>query len=365
MDILELLKLTVEKGASDLHLTVNSPPMLRIHGELLPACGQKLTSEDTKRLIISILSQRQKEVLQERGSIDFAYSLNGQGFQSRFRVNAYYQQGQVAAAFRRLSNDILTLEELNLPNRLYDLCNIRDGLILVTGATGSGKSTTLAALIDRINETRACHIITIEDPIEYVHKHKKGIVNQRELHSDVFSFSDGLRSALREDPDVILVGEMRDLETIRIALMAAETGHLVFSTLHTRNAISTIGRIIGVFPEQEQAQISHQLSLSLRVVISQMLLRRADGSGRVPAIEIMTVTPAISNLIRLRKDEQIRSIIETGAKESMQTMDSSLMELYKKGYITKETLIRNASSQKGFERMLKQEDKNVTREGHI
>lgn len=355
MDLTELLKITIEKKASDLHLTVDSPPMIRIHGELLPACTQRLTSEDTRRLIITILSENQKEILRERRSIDFAYSLNEKGSQDRFRVNAYYQKGQVAGAFRRLSGKILSLEELNLPSRLYDLSNIRDGLVLVTGATGSGKSTTLAALIDKINDTRPCHIITIEDPIEYIHRHKKAIVNQRELHSDVFSFADGLKFALREDPDVILVGEMRDLETIRTALMAAETGHLVFSTLHTRDAISTVGRIIGVFPEQEQAQISHQLSLSLRLVISQVLLRHTDGSGRVPAIEVMTVTPAISNLIRLRKDEQIRSLIETGAREGMKTMDSSLMDLYKKSYISKETFIRNASSLKGFERMLKQE----------
>ena len=355
MDLSELLKITVEKEASDLHLTVDSPPMLRIDGELLPACSQRLTSEDTNGLMTTILSESQKELLQERRSIDFAYSSNGNGLQDRFRVNAYYQKGRIAGVFRRLSSKILSLEELNLPTRLYDLCNMRDGLVLVTGATGSGKSTTLAALIDRLNDTRPCHIITIEDPLEYIHKHKKAIVNQRELHSDVFSFSDGLRFALREDPDVILVGEMRDLETIRIALMAAETGHLVFSTLHTRDAISTIGRIIGVFPEQEQAQISHQLSLSLRLVISQILLRRTDGSGRIPAIEVMTVTPAISNLIRLRKDEQIRSLIETGAREGMKTMDSSLMDLYKKNYISKETFIRNASSMKGFERILKQE----------
>ena len=355
MDITEILRDTVKKGASDLHITVDSPPMLRIHGELSPACEQKLSSEDTERLMMNILSDSQRELFRKERAIDLAYTLNGGDIQARFRVNAYYQKGHVAGAFRRLSNKILSLEELNLPNRLYDLCDIKDGLVLVTGATGSGKSTTLAALIDRINSTRPCHIITIEDPIEYIHRHKKSIVNQRELHSDVLSFVDGLKFALREDPDVILVGEMRDLETIKIALMAAETGHLVFSTLHTRNAISTIGRIIGVFPEQEQAQISHQLSLSLRLVISQILLRRTDGSGRIPAIEVMTVTPAISNLIRLRKDEQIRSLIETGAKEGMKTMDSSLIDLYKKSCISKEVIMRNASSLKGFERMLKQE----------
>ncbi len=353
MDLSELLMLTVEKGATDLHLTVNSPPMLRIHGELVSVDVGKLNQDDTKNLATGILTDKQKNVLKREQSIDLAYGLNGGEYAGRFRVNVFYQQGCVAAAFRKLADEIPTLGELNLSAALYDLCNIQDGLVLITGPTGSGKSTTLASLIDRINENRPCHIITIEDPVEYVHNHKKALVNQRDLQLDVTSFADGLRSALREDPDVILVGEMRDLDTMRTAIMAAETGHLVFSTLHTRDATSTIARIVGVFPTDEQEQIAHQLSMTLKSVVSQRLLRCKDGEGRVPSAEIMIVTPGISNMIRLHKMEQVRSVIETGASQGMQSMEHSIVRLYKEGRIDRETVLKNARDIKYVERLLK------------
>jgi twitching motility protein PilT len=236
---------------------------------------------------------------------------------------------------------------------LYHLCDLQDGLVLVTGPTGSGKTSTLAALIDRINATKPCHIMTIEDPVEYVFNHKQALVNQRELYTDVPSFAEGLRSALREDPDVILVGEMRDLETIRTAIMAAETGHLVLATLHTRDATATIGRIVGVYPTDEQEQIAHQLSLALRAVVSQKLIRRKDGSGRVPAVEIMMVTPGISNMIRQHKTEQIRTVIETGATQGMQSMENAFVRLYREGKIDRQTVLRNARDVNFVERMMK------------
>ena len=353
MDLSELLNLAVKKGATDLHLTVKSPPMFRIHGELIPADTASLNQEDTKKLVMEILSDKQKEVLQKERSLDLAHSIDGTGHVSRFRLNVFYQRGYVAAAFRRLFDQIPTLDELNLPAALYNLCDSRDGLVLITGPTGSGKSTTLASLIDRINKTRSCHIITIEDPVEYIHNHKKALINQRELHSDVSSFADGLRSALREDPDVILVGEMRDLDTMRTAVMAAETGHLVFSTLHTRDAPSTVARIIGVFPADEQEQIGHQLSMTLKSVVSQRLLRCKDGSGLVPATEIMITTSGIRNMIRLHKVEQIRSVIETGAGAGMQSMEHSLVSLYREGKIDRKTVLGNAKDMKYVERLLK------------
>jgi twitching motility protein PilT len=336
MDLTELLMASVRENATDLHLTINSPPVLRIHGHLVPLEYRKLEGDDTRELLMSILSAKQKEVFEKKQAIDLAYSLNGSDTANRFRVNVFYQRGCVAGAFRRLADQIATLEELNLPSSLYNVCDIQDGLVLVTGPTGSGKTTTLATLIDRINETRPCHIMTIEDPVEYVLHHKKALINQRELYTDVPSFADGLRSALREDPDVIFVGEMRDLETMRTAIMAAETGHLVFATLHTRDATSTVGRIVGVFPTDEQEQIAHQLSLTLRSVVSQKLVRTKDGLGRVPAAEIMLVTPGISNMIRQHKAEQIRSVIETGATLGMQSMEHSFVRLYKQGRIDRE-----------------------------
>lgn len=353
MDLSELLMASVRENATDLHLTINSPPVLRIHGHLVPLEYRKLEGDDTRELLMSILSAKQKEVFEKKQAIDLAYSLNGSDTANRFRVNVFYQRGCVAGAFRRLADQIATLDELNLPSSLYNVCDIQDGLVLVTGPTGSGKTTTLATLIDRINETRPCHIMTIEDPVEYVLHHKKALINQRELYTDVPSFADGLRSALREDPDVIFVGEMRDLETMRTAIMAAETGHLVFATLHTRDATSTVGRIVGVFPTDEQEQIAHQLSLTLRSVVSQKLVRTKDGLGRVPAAEIMLVTPGISNMIRQHKAEQIRSVIETGASQGMQSMEHSFVRLYKQGRIDRETVLKNARDINYVERLLR------------
>jgi len=353
-DILELLKTTVEKGASDLHLTAGSPPMVRIFGDLTPVGRKKLSPEDTREMAMSILSAKQKEVFEQNRSIDLAYSLDGACRQAgRFRVNAFYQRGRVSVAFRRLSDEFLTLEELCLPSTLYNLAQLRDGLVLVTGPTGSGKTTTLASLLDMINQTRPCHIITIEDPIEYVHEHKKAIVNQRELYSDVASFGEALRYAVREDPDVILVGEMRDLDTMRTAIMAAETGHLVFSTLHSRDAVSTINRAIGVFPIDEQQLIRQQLSMTLKAVVSQRLLRRSDTPGLVPAVEVMIVTSAISNLIRTGKDEQIYSAIETGGVLGMQTMEESLCTLCRAGKIAREAALKTAKSVRLVEHRLR------------
>lgn len=353
MDLTELLMLAIEKNATDLHLTVNSPPVLRIHGQLVPSEYEKLDQNNIREMLVGILSEKQREVFEKKQAIDLAYSLNGDSSASRFRVNVFYQKGCVAGAFRRLAEQIATLEELQLPETLYKLCDVQDGLVLVTGPTGSGKTTTLATLIDKINETRPCHIMTIEDPIEYVLQHKKALINQRELYTDVPSFADGLRSALREDPDVILVGEMRDLETMRTAIMAAETGHLVFATLHTRDTTSTIGRIVGVFPTDEQEQIAHQLSLALKSVVSQRLVRTKDGLGRIPAVEIMIVTPGISNMIRQHKSEQIRSVIETSVAQGMQSMEHAFVRLFKAGKISKETVLKNARDANYVERLLR------------
>ena len=345
MNIFELLKITIEKGATDLHITVGSPPMIRVLGDLIPLDHHKLAPEDTKEMAMAILSDRQKALFESRRSIDLAYNLNSNTQQKgRFRVNAFYQRGMISMAFRRLSDKILPIEKLLLPASLNKLTDFVDGLVLVTGPTGSGKSTTLASLIDRINQTRACHIITIEDPVEYIHEHKKAIVNQREIHTDVPSFSDALRFALREDPDVILVGEMRDLDTMRTAIMAAETGHLVFSTLHSRDAVSTIKRAIGVFPPDEQPIIRQQISMTLRAVVSQRLLRRSDTHGLIPAVEVLLLNSAISNMIRTGKDEQIYSGIETGGLIGMQTMEESLCAIYRAGKITKETVLKNAKN---------------------
>ena len=349
MDIFELLKMTVKKDASDLHLTSDSPPLLRIHGELVPINDKRLSSAETKEMVFEILSSEQKELFEQKHSIDLAYSLKGLG---RFRINAYYQKGTVSAAFRRLSDKILSLGELGLPESLHQLCGLRDGLVLVTGPTGCGKSTTLATLIDMINQTRACNIITIEDPIEYLHAHKKSIVNQREIYTDTDSFSEAMRYALREDPDVILIGEMRDLDTMRTAIMAAETGHLVFSTLHTSDAVASVNRILGVFPSVEQQYIRQQLSEVLKAVISQRLLKCRDENGRVPAVEIMRVTKGISNLIRLGKTEQICTAIETGSNFGMQTMEQSLIALYQQGKIDKETVFKIAKNVQAVERRM-------------
>ena len=333
MDVLKLLEDTIEKRASDLHITVGLPPMMRIDGRLTPFGDKKLSPVDTEEYINLILKDRQREVLDDLGQIDFSYSIPGWG---RFRVNAYKQRGSYAIAFRLIPTGIPTLEELNLPATLEDFTNLTRGLILVTGPTGSGKSTTLASLINIINEKRNEHILTLEDPIEYLHSHKNSVVNQREMGNDSNNYAGALRAALRQDPDVILIGEMRDLETISIAITAAETGHLVLSTLHTVGAAKTIDRIIDVFPPYQQQQVKVQLASVLQGVVSQQLFKRKNEPGRVAALEIMKATPAIRNLIREGKAHQIQSSIQMGAKLGMVTMDAYILELYRKGNITQE-----------------------------
>ncbi|NLN14719.1 MAG: type IV pilus twitching motility protein PilT [Tissierellia bacterium] len=349
MNINQIVNIGMEKKASDIHITVGVPPIFRIFGKLIPYGDKPLTPSDTKDLAMQILNEDQFRILEERGEIDFSYSAAGIG---RYRVNAYKQRGSYALALRIIPREIPTMEALGLPDIVKDLARLPRGLILVTGPTGSGKSTTLASMIDLINKERTCHILTLEDPVEYLHKHNKAIVNQREIGSDSKSFANALRGALRQDPDVILVGEMRDLETISIALTAAETGHLVLSTLHTLGAAKTVDRIIDAFPPHQQQQVRIQLSMVLQGVISQQLIQRADNSGRVAAFEIMMATPAIRNLIREDKIHQIDSMIQTGSKHGMQTMDNALIELYRKGLISKDMAINQSFNQEYIRRFL-------------
>jgi twitching motility protein PilT len=332
----DLLKKAVELNASDLHITVGIPPTMRINGNLVPYGNDKLDPKDTEVYVKQLLTEEQYKKYQEVGEMDFSYALQGI---SRFRINVFKQRGSDAMALRMIALQVPTLEKFGMPPVITDLSHKTRGLILVTGPTGSGKSTTLAAMINEINSTRNCHIITLEDPIEYLHKHKKSIVNQREIGHDSLSYGNALRGALREDPDVILVGEMRDLETISIAITAAETGHLVLSTLHTIGASKTVDRIVDVFPPHQQQQIKVQLAGVLEGVVSQQLVRRADGEGRVSALETMVATPAIRNLIREGKTHQIDSAVQTGGKYGMKTMDMSLVELCKKGLISYEEAI--------------------------
>jgi twitching motility protein PilT len=321
----ELLERMVGLSASDLHLTVGSPPVVRVRGHLEPLPGfAPLTPDGTLQLLYRILSTEQQKLLEVKRQLDFSHSIPGT---ARFRVNVYLQRQSLAAAFRLVPNKLKTIEELGMPPSLHELALKPRGIVLVTGPTGSGKSTTLAALIDEINRTRAEHIITIEDPIEFLHRHKRCIVNQREIGTDAITFGDALRAALRQDPDVILVGELRDLETMQTALTAAETGHLVFATLHTQSAPSTIDRVIDVFPAEQQEQVRKQLAGALQGIVSQTLLPTADGSGRVPACEILLPDDAIRNLVRQAKIEQVYSFMQTGAKRGMQTMEQSLADL--------------------------------------
>ncbi|MCX7780947.1 MAG: type IV pilus twitching motility protein PilT [Negativicutes bacterium] len=343
-----LLREAVARGASDLHITVGVPPVLRVNGLLTRTDYAILTYQDTDRLLADITTQEQREKFRQIGELDFSFAIPGL---SRFRVNAFRQRGAVAIAIRTVMENVPTLEQLKHPAVLKTLARKPRGLILVTGPTGSGKSTTLAAMVDLINEERACHIITLEDPIEYLHRHKNSIVNQRELGADTFSFANALRSALREDPDVILVGEMRDVETIATAITAAETGHLVLATLHTGDAAQTIDRIIDVFPPYQQQQIRIQLSLTLQGIVAQQLLPRLDGSGRVAAMEILLATPAVRNLIREGKSHQVLSVIQTGAKHGMQAMDMSLRDLYQKGIVTYDEALSRASDPDTFVRL--------------
>ena len=336
----ELLKDMVAKGASDLHITNGIPPTIRLHGGLIPLGTTPLTPAETKELAYSILTDAQKQKFEEQKELDFSFGVKGL---SRFRANVFLQRGAVAMAIRTIQYKIHTFEELGLPKVVEELCNRPKGLILVTGPTGSGKSTTLATMIDKINSERNEHIVTIEDPIEFVHAHKKCVVNQRELHADTYSFKNALRAALRQDPDKVLIGEMRDLETIETALIIAETGHLTFATLHTNSAVQTINRIIDVFPPHQQPQIRAQLSFVLEGVLCQSLLPRVDGQGRVLALEIMIPNAAIRNLIREDKVHQIYSVMQAGQEKSgMQTMNQSLLHHYLRRNITMEVALGNS-----------------------
>lgn len=343
MDIHDLFDLVAREKASDLLISAGAPPILRINGDLYRSRTDALAPEDTERLIFDFLSEDQKARFEKDKELDFSLAV---GRKHRFRVNVYLQKGAVTAAFRPIPEKIPALEELGLPPGVVGLTSRRQGLVLVTGPTGHGKTTTLAALIDRINNERACHIITVEDPIEYVHTHKRSIVDQRELGGDTHAFKNALKYVLRQDPDVILVGEMRDLETIQAALTAAETGHLVFATLHTNDAIQTVDRIIDVFPGDQQQQIRFQLSMVLLAIVSQRLLPRADQPGRVLAAELLLNNPAIANLIRDGKTHQVYSVVETSHKDGMVTMDRSLKALYKAGRITQEDALAHMRNPK-------------------
>ena len=333
IDFAQLLITTIEKNASDLHLTVGNPPMLRIHGSIQPVDGKSepLTQEDLHASLYDILTEEQRKRIERDKEIDFAIELKNVG---RFRANVFYTRRGEGAAFRYIPSQIKSLGELGLPEEtLKQICDRKKGLILVTGPTGSGKSTTLAAMVDYINTNRYDHIVTCEDPIEFIHEHKNSIVNQREVGTNTHSFANALRSALREDPDVILVGEMRDLETISLALTAAETGHLVLGTLHTMNAPKTVDRVIDVFPPQQQQQIRVMFAEAIGAVISQVLLKRKDGRGRIAALEIMIANPAIKNLIREGKTHQISSIIQTSQKIGMLNMDQVLKNMAMSGKV--------------------------------
>ena len=337
----DLLELVVARNASDLHLTVGTSPAIRVHGEIQRLDEiEALKPEDTQQLMYQILSSEQQKDFEVKRQLDFAHGVPGL---ARFRVNVYFQRGSVGAAFRLIPEAIKTLEELGLPPSLHQLAEKPRGLVLVTGPTGSGKSTTLASLIDEVNRTRPDHILTIEDPIEFVHKHKRCVVNQREIGTDAPSFAEGLRAALRQDPDVILVGEMRDLETIAVALTAAETGHLVLGTLHTQSASSTVDRIIDVFPPAQQEQVRMQIAGSLQGIVTQALLPTVGGNGRVAALEILLPDDATRNLIRQGKVEQIYTILQTGTQRGMQTMEQALAELTLRHLITLDTALLRTS----------------------
>jgi twitching motility protein PilT len=349
LDFAAVLLEVIDRRASDLHITAGSPPMVRVRGRLAPLDYPALTPTQTREIVYSILSNSQRQKFENHWQLDFAYQIPGT---ARFRVNAYFQRSAVGAAFRLIPFDVVPLETLGLPPVVADFANKPRGLVLVTGPTGSGKSTTLASLVDIINATREEHIMTIEDPIEFLHQHKKCIVNQRELGSDAMSFGDALKAALRQDPDVILVGEMRDLETIGTAITAAETGHLVFATLHTQDTPQTIDRIIDVFPPAQQGQIRAQLSVSLQGIMTQMLLPTADGASRCVAAEVLVPTPAVRNLIREGKSHQIYSVLQTGGSHGMQTMDASLAQLVRAGKITRQLAETRAHFPDEFRRLI-------------
>jgi twitching motility protein PilT len=337
----QLLKLLVERGGSDLHLTTNSPPVIRIAGELVSLDFPPLTVPETKQLAYSILTDTQKHRFEENYELDLSFGVKGL---ARFRGNVFLQRGAVSAVFRQIPYEILGFRDLGLPPIVEGLCNKPRGLVLVTGPTGSGKSTTLATMIDKVNREQAKHIVTIEDPIEFLHTHKKCIVNQRELHADTHSFPNALKSVLREDPDVVLVGEMRDLETMEAALRIAETGHLTFATLHTNSAVQTMNRIIDAFPASQQSQIRAQLSFVLEGILCQTLIAKANGKGRCMAMEVLIPTPAIRNLIREDKLHQVYSMMQTGQnKYGMQTFNQALATLVYRKLITQEQAVSVSS----------------------
>jgi twitching motility protein PilT len=348
-DFADVLLEVMEKNASDLHLTAGSPPMMRYHGSLHAMDYQRLTPQLTREIIYSILTNDQRQRLETDWQIDLAYTIPGK---ARFRVNAYFQRASLSAAFRLIPQEMPKLKDLALPRVLEEFTRKPRGFVLVTGPTGSGKSTTLAAMLDLINDTRHEHILTIEDPIEFLHRHKRCIVNQRELGSDAKTFALGLRAALREDPDVILVGEMRDLETIATALTAAETGHLVFATLHTQDTAQTVDRIVDVFPPESQQQVRVQLSVALQGIVTQQLLPTATGTGRCVATEVLVPTPAVRNLIREGKTHQIYSALQTGGQFGMQTMDSSLAQLVRENKITRELAESRSSAPEELRRLM-------------
>ena len=348
-DFAEILLEVVETGASDLHLTAGSPPMVRERGKLRPLDYPPLAPQDTREIVYSILNNEQRKRLETDWQIDLSYSIPNK---SRFRVNAFFQRASIGAVLRTIPSEIPRLEELGLPPVLLDFTRKPRGFVLVTGPTGSGKSTSLAAMVDRINEERHEHILTIEDPIEFLHRHKQCIVNQRELGTDATTFAEGLKSALRQDPDVILVGEMRDLETMATALTAAETGHLVFATLHTQDTAQTVDRIVDAFPPSQQHQVRVQLSVSLQGIVTQQLLPTADGRARVAACEVLVPTPGVRNLIREGKTHQIYSALQTGGAHGMQTMDAALVELVRRGAIPMELAERRSSTPEEMRRLM-------------
>lgn len=335
----EILRAAKEAGASDVHLTVGVPPKMRVNGNLITMEYNRMLPQDTLDVLLTIMTELQRERFDEKGEYDMSFSIPNCG---RYRVNAYKQRGSVALAFRLVGTVVPSPEELGVPQSVVDLYQRKRGLVLVTGPTGSGKSTTLAAIIDKINNNRNAHVITLEDPIEYLHQHKLSMVNQREIGLDSDNYANALRAALREDPDVILVGEMRDFETISVAITAAETGHLVLSTLHTIGAASTMDRVVDVFPPHQQQQIRVQLANVIEAVVSQQLIPRADGSGRVPAFEVLHVNHAVRNLIREGKSHQLASVMQTNRKLGMITMDEAIFQLYSQGEIKRDDAIQFA-----------------------
>lgn len=354
-----LLRQCIEMEASDLHLTAEGIPTLRIHGRLSAIEGSALSADVLEAMARAIMNSKQLMVFEKEQSLDMACSLN-KG--ERFRINVFRERGKVAMSIRRMEDTLHTIEDLNLPLQLEELAELKDGLVLVTGATGSGKTTTLAALIHRINLTRACHILAIEDPVEYIHTNCKSLIHQRELYSDVPSFAQAIRAALREDPDVILVGEMRDLETMRAAVTAAETGHLVFSTLHTGDAVGALNRIVGAFPSDEQEMMRQQLSMVLRAVAAQKLLPGRRGAERVPAVEILRVTQAVAHLIRTGKAQQLYTLMETGQAHGMQTLEQSLGRLVMDGLVSLEEARRAARDVNALNTWIRIQDNETTRE---